>query len=206
MEEFHKAPVKFYPQLATRNRAKLRDYIGNGIRKFPANILALLALIAATAGAWNTAPTLAASFIRVPVLIPVFIYVARIVTLLVAALLFVGVLYLIGRPRKAREIENDLAAVFGVAKTQNSLFYRCPFLVSCQPVSKGTAAKEFVFWSRWQDLARWNKPEIRQAVLWALNVHSEEDFTPGDKPYTVKIRAVSGAIPEEREGPQDPLF
>lgn len=204
MEEFHKAPIKFYPQLAARNRGKLLAYIGNGIRRFPAIILALLLLVTAV-GAWNMAPALAASFITVPVLVPVFIYATRIVTLLVAALLFVGVLYLIGRPRKAREIENDLAAVFGVAKTQNSLFYRCPFLVSCQPVSKGTAAKEFVFWSRWQGLDRWNKPEIRQAVLWALNVHSEEDFTPGSKPYTVKIRAVSGALPEEREV-QDPLF
>ena len=206
MEEFHKAPIKFYPQLATRNRAKLRAYIGNGIRKFPANIPALLALIAAVAGAWNMAPTLAASFITVPVLVPVFIYAARIVTLLVAALLFVGVLYLIGRPRKAREIERDLAGAFGITLS-SPLFYRCPFLVSCRPV-KGTAAKEFVFWSRWQDLARWNKPEIRRAVLWALNVHSEEEFSPGSKPYTVKIRAVSGAIPEEREAPppQDPLF
>lgn len=205
MDKVNTPSIKFYPQLATRNRAKLRAYIGNGIRKFPANILALLALLVTAAGAWNTAPMLAASFITVPVLIPVFIYAARIVALLVAALLFVGVLYLIGRPRKSREIENDLATVFGVAKSSNSLFYRCPFLVACQPI-KGTAAKEFVFWSRWQGLDRWNKPEIRQAILWALNVTSEEDFTPGSKPYTVKIRARSGAIPEEREAPQDPLF
>lgn len=205
MEEFHKSPVKFYPQLATRNRAKLRAYIGNGIRRFPANILVLLALLVAAAGVWNAAPALSVRFISVSVLIPVFIYAVRIVTLLVAVLLFVGVLYLIGRPRKAREIEHDLAAVFGVAKTQNSLFYRCPFLVACRPV-KGTAAKEFIFWSRWQNTERWNRPEIKQAVLWALNVHSEDDFVYGDKPYTVKIRAVSGAIPEERETPQDPLF
>lgn len=205
MEEFHKSPVKFYPQLATRNRAKLRAYIGNGIRRFPANILALLALIAAVVGAWNTAPSLAASFISVPVLVPIFIYAARILFLLLFALIFVSVLYLLGRPRKAQEIEHDLAAVFGVAKTQNSLFYRCPFLVACRPV-KGTAAKEFIFWSRWQNTERWNRPEIKQAVLWVLNAHSEEDFTPGSKPYTVKIRAVSGAIPEERETPQDPLF
>lgn len=199
-----KANIKFYPQLATRHRARLRDYIWNGIRN-PASVLVLFALLAAVAGAWNMAPTLAASFITVPVLIPVFICTVRIVTLLVAALFFVGVLYLIGRPRKAREVERDLAGAFGITLS-SPLFYRCPFLVSCRPVT-GTAAKEFVFWSRWQDLARWNKPEIRQAVLWALNVHSEEDFTPGSKPYTVKIRAVSGAIPEEREAPpQDPLF
>lgn len=205
MEEFHKAPVKFYPQLATRNRAKLHAYIGNGIRRFPANILALLALIAAVVGAWNTAPALAASFISVPVLALIFIYAARILALLVAALFWLLSLYIFGRPRKARESERDLAVVFGVAKTLNSLFYRCPFLVACRPV-KGTAAKEYIFWSRWQNLERWNRPEIKQAVLWALNVHSEEDFAPGDKPYTVKIRAVSGAIPKERETPQDPLF
>ena len=201
-----KANIKFYPQLAARHRAELRAYIwGNGVRN-AASVLVLFALLAAVAGAWNMAPTLAASFITVPVLVPVFIYAARIVTLLVAALLFVGVLYLIGRPRKAREIERDLAGAFGITLS-SPLFYRCPFLVSCRPV-KGTAAKEFVFWSRWQDLARWNKPEIRRAVLWALNVHSEEEFSPGSKPYTVKIRAVSGAIPEEREAPppQDPLF
>lgn len=205
MDELHKAPATFYLQLAIRNRAKLRAYISNGIRKIPASALALLAVITAIVTAWNMMPAFAASFISVPALAPVFIYAARILVILVAALLFIGAMYLIGRPRKEREIENDLAVVFGVAQTSNSLFYRCPFLVACRPV-KGTAVNEFVFWSRWQNLDRWNKPEIKQAVLWALNVHSEEDFTHGGKPYTVKIRAVSGAIPEERETPKDPLF
>lgn len=204
MGDYQKSPVNFYPQIAMRNRAKLRTYIGNGTRN-PASVLALLALIVAAAGVWNMAPTLAASLISVSVLVPVFIFALRILALFAAALVFAGVLYLIGRPRKAREIENDLATVFGVAKTSNSLFYRCPFLVACRPV-KGTASKEFVFWSRWQDLDRWNKPEIRQSVLWSLNAHSGEDFIAGRKPYTVKIWAVSGAIPEEQETPRDPLF
>lgn len=204
MGDYHKPPVNFYPQTAIRNRAKRCAYIGNGIRN-PASVLALLTLIAAAMGAWNMAPALAASLVSLPVLASVFIYATRILTLLMAVLLLAGVLYLIGKPRKAREIENDLATVFGVAKSSNSLFYRCPFLVACKPI-KGTAVKELVFWSRWQGLERWNKPEIKQAVLWALNVHSEEDFTHGSKPYTVKIRAVSGVTREERETPQDPLF
>ena len=205
MDKVNTPPIKIPSQLATRNRAKQRAYIGNGIRKFPASALALLALIGAVAGIWSALPMLAAYLITISPFVFVFAGAFRVSAILVATLLWAIFLYLIGRPRKAREIENDLATVFGVAKSSNSQFYRCPFLVSCRPV-KGTAAKEFVFWSRWQGLDRWNKPEIRQAVLWALNVHSEEDFTPGSKPYTVKIRAVSGAVPEKREFPKDPLF
>lgn len=205
MDKVNTPPIKISPQLATRNRAKQRAYIGNGIRKFPASALALLALIGAVAGIWSALPMLAAYLITIPPFVFVFVGAFRVSAILVATLLWAIFLYLIGRPRKAREIENDLATVFGVAKSSNSQFYRCPFLVSCRPV-KGTAAKEFVFWSRWQALDRWNRPEIRQNVLWALDVSSEEDFSHGGKPYTVKIRAVSGAIPKERETPRDPLF
>ncbi len=204
MGDHHKPPVNVYPQNAIRNRAKQRAYIVSGARKFPANVFALFALIAAVVVVWNIAPMFATHFNTIPTLAPIFIYALRISGLLMVVLLFAGSLYLLGKPHRAREIENDLAVVFGVVRP-SPLFYRCPFLVACNPV-KGTTAKEYVFWSRWQNLERWNRPEIKQAVLWALNVHSEEDFAPGDKPYTVKIRAVSGAIPKERETPQDPLF
>ena len=146
----------------------------------------------------------AAYLITIPPFVSVFVGAFRVSAILVATLLWTFFHYLIGRPRKAREVERDLAGAFGITLS-SPLFYRCPFLVACRPV-KGTAAKDFIFWSRWQNIERWNRPEIKQAVLWALNVHSEEDFTPGSKPYTVAIRAVCGAIPEERETPQDPLF
>lgn len=204
MGDYHKPPVNYYPQTAIRTRAKQRAYIESGIRKFPVNVLALLVLMGTIIVVWNMAPMFAAHFNTIPAFVPVFVYALRISGLLAVVLLFVGSLYLLGKPHRTREIENDLAVVFGVVRP-SPLFYRCPFLVACNPV-KGTTAKEYVFWSRWQNLERWNRPEIRQAVLWALNVHSEEDFAPGDKPYTIKIRAVSGAIPKERETPQDPLF
>ena len=204
MGDYHKHPVNVYPQSAIRNRAKQRAYIASGARKFPANVLALFALIAAVIVVWNMAPMFATLFNTIPTLAPIFVYALRISGLLMVVLLFVGSLYLLGKPHRAREIENDLAVVFSIARP-STLFYRCPFLVACKPI-KGTAAKEFVFWSRWQALECWNRPEIKQAVLWAINVHSVEDFVPGGKPYTVKIRAISGAIPEERETPQDPLF
>lgn len=201
MDKVNTPPIKIPPQLATRNRAKQRAYIGNGIRKFPASALALLALIGAVAGIWSVLPMLAAYLTP---FVSVFVGAFRISAILVATLLWVFFLYLIGRPRKAREVERDLAGVFGITLS-SPLFYRCPFLVACRPV-KGTAAKDFIFWSRWQNIERWNRPEIKQAVLWALNVHSEDDFVYGDKPYTVRIRVVSGAASKERETPQDPLF
>lgn len=204
MEELYKSPAKFSLQLATRNRAKQRAYIGNGIRKFPASALALLALIGAVAGIWSVLPMLAAYLTP---FVSVFVGAFRISAILVATLLWAFFLYLIGRPRKAREVERDLAGAFGITLS-SPLFYRCPFLVACHRISctNGVEIKEYIFWSRWQNIERWNRPEIKQAVLWALNVHSEDDFVYGDKPYTVKIRVVSGAVSKERETPQDPLF
>lgn len=200
-------PIINYPQNSIRRRAKRGAYIKNGMVKLstpPATSFILLFLMVVIITTWKVPTIFAAKLISISAFVPVFICALRISILLVAVLFFVIVLYLIGTPHKAREIENDLAATFGIAKT-SPLFYRCPFLVACEPV-KGTALKVFVFWSKWLDVEKWNQPKTKQTILWALDVHSDEDFAVGKGRYTVTIRAASGAVPEERETPQDPLF
>lgn len=208
MENYRtKPPVTNYPQKAIRKRAKQRAYIGNGIMKTtkpPASVLAILVLMAIIVTTWKVSATFAVRLNITPALVPLVVYTLRVSSLLVALLLSIGFLYMLGTPHKAREIESDLAAVFGIAKS-SPLFYRCPFLVSCKPI-KGTTAREYIFWSRWLALEKWNRPDTRKAVLWALHAHSTEDFAAGKHKYTVTILAAPGVVPEEREAPQDPLF
>ena len=200
--------VTNYPQNNIRNRAKQRHYIGNGLKVLIASplkgVLVLLFLAVAFLAAWRAADTFIPRITTIPLLIPVVVYAVRVLIPTVFLLLLAGFLWLLGAPAHAREIENDLAAAFGIAKT-TALNYRRPFLISSKPL-KGSTVTEYVFWSRWIDLDQWNKPERRNAVLWALNAHSGEEFSNGKKKYTVVIRAGSGAEPERRETPHDPLF
>lgn len=199
-------PVIYYPQRAIRRRAQLWLYIRNGLvrlfTKPPVATLILLLLMTGIAAVWKATVVVAAHLITIPALVPVFIYTLRISLLLVVVLLVVAVLYLIGIPHKAREIENDLAAAFDITR---SLFYRCPFLVACKPI-EGTTAKEYVFWSRWINVEKWNRPETKQSILWALQANTVEDFTAGKGKYTITICAAPNVTPEERPTPQDPLF
>lgn len=154
--ENKKSPVTNYPQKAIRNRAKQVAYTRNGASRLlsspPTGILALLLLMVGIMAAWNAAAAFHAHMIAIPALVPVLVYVLRVSFALLAALLFTGFLYLFGTPRKAREIENDLAAAFGIARS-SPLYYRCPFLVACKPI-KGTMTIQYIFWSRWVDLSR----------------------------------------------------
>lgn len=201
-------PVTYYPQNAIRRRAKRCLYIGNGIAKLftkpPVAILILLLLMAGIITTWKVSAAFGDHLITIPALIPVFVYTLRTAILLVVALLFVVVLYLIGIPYNARHIENDLATAFEIEKT-SKLFYRCPFLVSCRPVP-GSIAQEYVFWAKWLDVSKWNRPETKRAILWALYAHSDEDFAVGKGRHTVTICAAPGVVPEDRETPQDPFF
>lgn len=200
--------INFYPQENIRNRAKQRHYIHEGIKKLIANpligIFVLLLLIIAFISVWKTADTFIPSMIKVPLLVPVVTYAVRILIPTIFLLLLTGLLWLLGTPPRAREIENDVAAAFGITKT-SALYYRRPILISSKPI-KGSDVTEYVFWSRWIDLDQWNKLERKKAVLWTLNAHSDEDFINGTKKYTVVIRAGSGAEPKERETPHDPFF
>lgn len=189
------------PKNVLRLKEKRLAYIKNGLAKLfagPQAIILTLPLLIVVIITWNAPVVLAAKLITIAALVPVFIRALRISILLVAVLLFIIILYLIGTPHKAREIENDLAAAFGIEKT--SQFYRCPILMACKPV-KGSTAKEYVFWSRWLDVGEWNRPERKRAILWALHAHSNEDFVVGKGRYTVTIRAADGAVPLERETP-----
>ena len=200
--------VTNYPQNNIRNRAKQRHYIGNGVKKLIASPLkgapVLLLLMIAFLAAWKAANTFIPLITRVPILVPVITYAVRVLIPTVLLLLLAGFLWLLGNPAHSREIESDIATAFGIANIA-ALKYRRPFLISSKPI-KGSTVTEYVFWSRWIDLDQWNKPERRKAVLWALNAHSGEEFSNGKKKYTVVIRAGSGAEPERREAPHDPLF
>lgn len=203
-----KSPITNYPQNNIRNRAKRFAYIRNGMAGLLAKprtiILTTFFLVAVIVAAWKVSAAFAVRLNTIPALAPVMAYTLRVSSLLIVLLLFAGFLYLLGIPRRAREIENDLAAAFGITKS-SPLFYRCPFLVSTKPI-KGTAAREYVFWSRWLALEKWNRPDTRKTILWALHAHSTEDFAAGKHKYTVTILAAPGVVPEEREAPQDPLF
>jgi len=196
------------PQESIRNRAKQRKYIFGGLKKLVASpwkgIIVLLVSIIAFIVAWKAADTYIPCMTTIPLLLSALTYATRILIPTVLLLLLAGLLWLLGAPHKAQEIENDVAAALGIART-SPLYYRRPFLISRMPIKKTTAV-EYVFWSRWIDLDQWNKPESRKAVLWALNAHSDENFTHGKKKYTVSILAGSGSKPEERKTPQDPLF
>lgn len=196
-----KLPDIYYPQNALRRRAKLWIYFRTGLTKLPVAILILLFLMAGIVVTWKATVTFG-DLITIPSLIPIFVYTLRITILLVVVLLFTAFIYLLGMPSNARDIENSIADAFEIEKTSR-LYYRCPFLVSCKPV-KGATAKEYVFWSKWIDVKTWN--ERKSAILWALQINSDEDFTAGKGKCTVTIRANSGVVPEVRETPQDPYF
>lgn len=200
--------INHQPQENIRSRAKQRSYIFGGLKKLFANpwkgVVVLLLSIIAFLAAWKAADTYIPNMTTIPLLLSALTYAGRILIPTVILLLLAALLWLLGAPHKAQEIENDVAAALGIART-SPLSYRRPFLISRMPI-KGTTAAEYVFWSRWIDLDQWNKLETRKAVLWALNAHSDDNFTYGKKKYTVSIRAGSGSKPEERETPQDPLF
>lgn len=195
-----------YPQNAIRRRAKQKLYILQGITRLfcsPFKVIpALLLLLSISIMAWKTADVAAALIPSFPAFVPLVTCSARVFFILIITLLTLAFLYLYGKPRKAREIENDLAAIF---KIPNGCFYRCPFLTARKPV-KGTKAIQYTLWSRWVPLDCWNRPEAKSAILWVLNAHSNGEFTAGKQKYTVTILAAPGITPEEREAPQDPLF
>lgn len=200
--------INHQPQESIRSRAKQCSYIFGGLKKLLASpwkgVVVLLLSTIAFLVAWKAADTYITNMTTIPLLLSTLTYAVRILIPAVLLMLLAGLLWLLGAPRKAQEIENDVAAALGIART-SLLYYRRPFLISRTPI-KGTTAAEYVFWSRWIDLDQWNKPETRKAVLWALNAHSDESFTHGKKKYTVSIRTGSGAKPKEREVVQDPLF
>lgn len=200
--------TNYQSQESIRNLAKQYSYIFGGLKKLLAcpwkGVAVLLVSIIAFISAWKAADAWIPNMTTIRLLLSALTYAVRILIPTVLLLLLTGLLWLLGTPRKAQEIENDVAAALGIDRT-SPLYYRRPFLISCTPI-KGTTAAEYVFWSRWIDIDQWNKLETRKAVLWALNAHSNESFTHGKKKYTVSIRVGSGAKPEERETPQDPLF
>lgn len=195
-----------YVHEAIRRRAKLRLYIGNGIKQLfhslPIGLFALLLLVTAFVATWKVADIIAPEMTSLPAIIVAIKWLARIVFFVLIALVAIGFLYLFGAPRKAREIENDIATAFSIPA---ECLHLRPFLVSQKPV-KGTTATEYIFWSRWIPLEKWNKPDEKKAVLWALYAYSDEDFKVGEQKYTVTITAAPGVIPKEREAPKDPLF
>jgi hypothetical protein len=196
----------FYPQENIRKKAKQRHYIREGFKKLIASplksIIVLTLMMIAFIATWKVADIFIPKMTTISLFIPILTYAARVLILTILLLLVAGFLWLLGSPPKSREIDNDVAAAFGITR---ALFHRRPFLISKKPV-KGSSVKEYVFWSRWIDLDQWNKPENKKAILWALNAHSDDNFTHGKQKYTVVIRVGSGSEPQEREIPQDPLF
>lgn len=192
---------------AIRHRAKLWLYTKNGVKKLfdrsPIGLLGLLLLISVFAVTWKTADIVAPLMAPLPILVPAIKWLVRILLFILIALLITGFLYLLGTPPKAREIENDLAAAFSIEKEN---LYRCPFLVSKKPVEGASKTAEYTFWGRWISPEVWNEPNNKSAVLWALAAYSSDSFRAGAQDYTVMIVATDGAVSEERDAPQDPLF
>lgn len=190
---------------AIRNRAKLYLYIQNGIKKLLAypifGVLVLFFFATVVLVMLRVTEIFTTKVMAGFPFTSVVVLAAKILLTCVFILVAGAFLYLIGTPNKAKEIERDLSEVFDTTRE----YYRTPFLVSCQSVKKGSA-KEYVFWSRWIDLERWNRPENKEAVLWTLYIRSYEEFRPGSKKHTVAIKAGPGIEAEERETPKDPLF
>ena len=197
-----------YPQEAIRRRAQQRHYIAQGIKKLLdiplVGIIVLLLVAVVFISTWKTADRLIPHVTRAPILIPAVTYAVRVFIPTILLLILSGLLWLIGIPRKFKEIERDIAIAFDIAQ-KKPLHYRWPFLVSSNPV-KDSDATEYIFWSRWIPIDQWNKSETKSAILWALKSHSDDDFTNGKKKYTVVIRVLSGVEQKEKGTPKDPLF
>ena len=186
-----------------RARAKMRYRCGMGAKQLirkPWKNIPVLVLVILFVIAWKMRGVIISHFTAIPFMVPLAtVAVSAFIPLFF--LLLVGVLLsTLGRPRRGKEIEDDVASAFKIKDEDN---YKAPFLISKEPV-KGSDATVYVFHSRWLDLDHWNKN--REAILWALNAHSDEAFTNGKKKYTVVLRASSGAERKEREVMVDPLF
>lgn len=200
----NQAHINFYPLDRIRRRAKQRAYMRTGLKRLVATpllgMILLLLILGITIGAWYIVPRYIPNMTAIMQLIPILIIAARILILIVVLLVSTGLLWLLGRPAKAQIIDDDIAATLGFTKS-NSPYYRRPFLISATSIA-GTDAIEYIFWARWIDPHQWNQPETKSAILRTLHVHTDEDFSCGKQKYTVTIRAVPGAIAQERETPQ----
>lgn len=90
-----------------------------------------------------------------------------------SALLFLGLLALLGTPRRAKKIDNALSHAGLVDR-----YGLAPALLHVQPV-KGTAVRKMTFYSKGVPLTRWEERE--GDISDALNVHFIEPPTYGGK-------------------------
>lgn len=166
----------------------------------------MASLIIAVIIAWNTRDAAIETYITItnPLYIQIVTYIANILLVTLFVVLLIAILSLAGTPHRARAIDDDVAAAFGLTTARNS--YKRPFLISRKKI-KGTKIVEYVFWSRWTPIEMWREEQYRAALLGALNAHSfDEPKHAKNNTRLIVIRIGSGAEPPERGVPADPLF
>lgn len=217
------------PYERRRNNAKRRYRCREGLKQLflkPVKIIPILFLIVVYIVVWymsdvfityiitssSLSPFISyldefiADITTILILIPVITYFVKGMVSIFFLLLLIGLLSWLGKPRRAKEIEDDVAAALIKA---NKDYYKRPFLISSTPINGGYAM-EYAFYSRWISLDRWKNPEIESDILSALNCHRVEEYKNGgwngNNRRIIVLCAASGANPKEREAPEDPLF
>lgn len=115
-----------------------------------------------------------------------------------SALLFLGLLSLLGTPRRAKKIDNALSHAGLVDR-----YGLAPALLHVQPV-KGTAAKKMMFYSKGVPLTRWEERE--GDISDALNVHFVEPPAYGGKKGSNRNYIVLTVAPGAGNQPTPALY
>ena len=126
-------------------------------------------------------------------------------TTLLFLLILVGILYLLGIPFHAKQIEDDLAAALVTSKN----YYKRPFLIKAMRVGNS----DFVdcsFYSRWLSVEDYQKPGVESKILTAMQCSRVEGyrfknrrFRKGKNRKIIVIRLGIYEKPPERENLYD---
>ena len=189
-----------------RRRIKQGAYAINGLKKLfhspPISVLFAAIMCIIPLLLWELADAITPFIPSISLLVPVINWSARFLFEALFILALLGVLYLLGTPHKAKEAEIALARAFQI---KPDVFFSTPLLIHTKQI-KGTKVEEFIFWSRWIPLEKWNEAGVKTAILSPLGYYSTDAFVCGKQKYTVCIKAILGTVPKDRQTPQDPLF
>lgn len=117
-----------------------------------------------------------------------------------------------GKPERADEIDENIAAAFGIAE---NVYYQSPFVFSCAPINGSrVGALDYAFYSRFKTVADWENPAIGEKLCAALDCASVEAFRYGEKGVfrkrpdrrVVMLTVIPDDNAQDGNIPADPLF
>jgi len=190
-----KTPIDINPYERKRTRAKQRHRLWEGFKQLrkPMKTIPVLLLVVVSVIAWNMKDGFVEQFPAIPLLMPVVSLTVAAAVPIFFMLLLAGLLSLIGTPKQARDIDDDVATVLAEKD-----YYKRPFLISRAPLSGD--AEVLTFWSRWISIEKWRENET--AILDTLNLNALSSIRYGGKRGNNRRLVVlvvgHGATPPER--------